>query len=93
MIRLHLYLQYFYKKISLFPLEMQRMLFMLVMVMTMMAIGSAWSFRGVEEEWAEEVLVGVVEAAVAAAAEEEVVGVVGLLEVDMDPHPDVQSTE
>lgn len=65
---------------------------MLVMVMTMMAIGSAWSFRGVEEEWAEEVLVGAVEAAVAAEVEVVVV-VVGLLEVDMDPHPDVQSTE
>lgn len=61
---------------------------MLVMAMTMMAIDFEWNFLGVDEEWAEEVLVGVVEAV---AAEEEVV--VGLLEVDMDPHPDVQSTE
>ncbi len=68
------------------------MLFMPVMAMTMMAIVFEWSFPGAGEE----VLAVEVEVEVEVVEEEEeevVVVVVGLLGVDMDPPPDVQSTE
>lgn len=62
--------------------EMQRMLFMLVMVMTMMAIGCVWSFLVEEDQVASE------EAIVVVAAEV----VTGVAEAG-DLQPDVHSTE
>lgn len=70
--------------------------FMLGMAMTMMVIGFEWSSQGVDGVWEEEVEGEVEEEEAVVAAEAEVVAVVlevGLQGVDMDPHPDVLSTE
>lgn len=66
---------------------MLKMLFMLVMAMTTMAIVYEWSFREAGGVWGEVVLAAAVEEVVVAAV------VVGLLGAGMDPHPDVRSTE